>query len=140
MEQSIKDKFDLNKEEHTMIRQAVSNTRLETRLLISVLGILMSVIIFLLSTNVKYQKLAYNASIARYDYNHKLDHTIKGLSYRLDSISNNVNSLSSTMIKINYKIYLRDSLFYYNEYKPLTKMVVYHDKLLNNNDKIYNTK
>jgi len=121
MDQDVKDKFEVNKQEHNAMIQQITNSRFELRILVAVLGILMSVIIYLLSDNVRYQKLAYKANIERYDYNHKLDYTIKGLTYKVNSLSSDVTKLSNFVYTINYKINKRDSIFYYNEYSILKR-------------------
>ncbi len=113
------DKFKINDKEHDLLNRSIKSTRFENRLFVGILGVLITIIIFLLASLVNYQKLAYTANTSRYDYNHAIDN-------KLLNIANNLYTLNKSLYKVDSSISNISSL-------------VTNDSIVNNNkDIIFN--
>ncbi len=146
MEQEVIDKFEINDESHKLLLDRIRDNKFEARIAVAIIGILMTVIIVISGSILKYSRDSYKAQINRYDYNHAIDSKLNNLNFRIDSIHDNIKTIKFDMNNLNDKnaiLYNRDSVFYFNNLKPLiNKYILPTYKLSKSNklqiDKLYN--
>jgi hypothetical protein len=105
---------DISTFKYNTLKESINNVKITNRVTISIGTILVTVIIFLLSSILTYEKKAYTASIDRYDYNHKIDRSLTSINANIDKIYNEIDEVRTFATYV----YSKDSAFYNNEFLP----------------------